>query len=344
MGTEERAPVNVFVTGASSPLGLAVVRALAADGHKVTGMTDGKDGAIAVRAAGGLPVFSDPLSASEIKAMMKMSKAEIVVHLDNFSSLPFRSQLDPERIKKSAIAITSAAEGAGAKYLVALSYAFVYATESGHDSHEGHDDHGGHDAHGAHGHGHAAPTLLTEDAATAVVTENSLLKAALHADATLQEANIPACILRTGFVYGPRLTDTEVLAETLRAGRSLPAGESHTLANWVHLDDLAQAVRLVVNRPPTDTTYNIVDDKPMSPADFLAQFAKSMGLQVPGRMPGFLSRVLGGRTSSALLELSAAASNAKARDELGWKPTYPTAEKGIEHTLFIWRSEMQVRS
>ncbi|MBC7871615.1 MAG: hypothetical protein H7Y09_12305, partial [Chitinophagaceae bacterium] len=45
MDEEKRASTNVFITGATSPLGLAVIQALSADGHKVTGMAEGKEGA-----------------------------------------------------------------------------------------------------------------------------------------------------------------------------------------------------------------------------------------------------------------------------------------------------------
>ncbi len=310
MDEEKRSSTNVFITGATSPLGLAVMQALAADGHKVTGMAESKHGAAQIRAAGGLPVYSDPFSAGELKAMMKMTETHTVVHLANASTLPFRADLDPDRIRNSAVAITSAAESSGAKYLIYLSYAFLYNEN---------------------------------ESALVAANDNPLLKAALHADATVQDANMPACVLRTGYIYGAHMPDTMTLATMVRAGRPVPTGDGHNYAHWVYFDDVVQAIRAAVNSKPIDATYNIVDDAPSTPGEFLSDFTSAMGLQPAVRVPSFITRALGGKITNTLMELSAKVSNEPAKQELGWKPKYPTHAKGIEHTLFIWRSEMIVK-
>lgn len=327
---EKTAPLNVFLTGGSTPLGLAVMRRLAANGHKVSGITSSNDGAILIRAAGGLPVFSDPLVSSEIKAMLAMTKAEVVIHLANATGLPYRSTLDAQHVRQSTLALVNAVEGAKVRYLVAVSHAFLYGASA-----DDHSEHGGH----AHGH---APTLITEDSPLPDPGEDPLLRAVYDADETIQDANLPACVLRTGYLYGAVMPETISLAETLRAARPIALGSPNNHANWVQMDDAAEAICAAAERSPIDTTYNIVDDAPTSPVQFAEDFARAMGVNLPGRLPNFLGRALGSKASTTLLALSSAASNARAKAELGWTLKYPTHEKGIDQALFMWRSEMLI--
>lgn len=330
MDAENAEHLNIFLTGGSTPLGLAVTQRLTALGHKVSGITNNKEGAGQIRGAGGLPVYSDPRSTGEIRAMLTMCKASVVVHLAGASGLPFRATLDAGQVREEAAALVDAVEGVGVQYMVALSYAFLYA---GYD--------GGHAAHGHGGHSHSdALEVADEDAPLIAPGDDALLRAAYFADQAVQDANLPVCVLRTGYMYGPTMPDTVLLGEMLRAGRPIAMGDRH--ANWVFMDDLADAVVLAVTRPAVDTTYNIVDDAPASPAAFLQTFSKAMGLNAPARMPGFIGRALSSKATTTLLDLSSAASNARAKSELRWSPKYATHEKGIDQTLFMWRSEMRV--
>lgn len=52
-------PLSIFITGASTELGRETTRQLVARGHRVTELTQEKDGATAVLADGGLRGRSD---------------------------------------------------------------------------------------------------------------------------------------------------------------------------------------------------------------------------------------------------------------------------------------------
>lgn len=317
--TSERTPLNIFITAAASPLGQTVIKRLAADGHKVYGVAKGKDEAATVRAAGGMPVFADPTRAGEIASALRMAKADVVIHLAPMSlnSVPLRAiDADPQALAAGTAALVDGVQAAGGDaFFIHTSYAFLYApstTPAGED----------------------APLVDGEDA--------PLLEAALKAERLVRRAPIKAAVLRAGYVYGPHTPGLSAILTTLRAGRPLPAGDKP--ANWVHTEDLAQAIALTAVQQPAGEVFNIVDDSPVSPSAFLARFAEAQGLKAPGSVPGFLTRFVAGKTSALLLSLSASASNQHAKAALGWQPRYATYTSGIDETLMTWRAEMAVRT
>lgn len=317
--TNERTPLNIFVTAAAAPLGRTVTQRLAADGHKVYGVAKGKDEAAAVRAAGGMPVFADPTRAGEIASALRMAKAHVVIHLAPMSLniIPLRAvDADPQTLVDGTAALVDGVQAAGGEaFLIHTSFAFLYAPS-------------------------AAPA--GEDAPLVDGETAPLLDAALKAERLVRRAPIKAAVLRAGYVYGPHMPGLADVQAALRAGRPLPAGDNP--ANWVHSDDLAQAIALAAAGQPAGEVFNIVDDSPVSPSAFVARFAEAQGLRTSGGLPGFMTRFLAGKTSALLLGLGASASNQHAKAALGWQPRYATYASGIDQTLMTWRAEMVVRT
>ena len=77
-------------------------------------------------------------------------------------------------------------------------------------------------------------------------------------------AELSTCILRLAFVYGdgdPHLAEASNWARTWPATKKL---------QMVHHADVAQAVRLAIDKPAAaGTLYNVADDEPVSAADIL---------------------------------------------------------------------------
>ncbi|GED72251.1 dTDP-glucose 4,6-dehydratase [Brevibacillus reuszeri] len=124
-------------------------------------------------------------------------------------------------------------------------------------------------------------------------------------------------ILRYGTLYGP---DTwydrkGAMAEKTR-NRELPATEG--TVSFLHVEDAAHAAFLALDWPTG--TLNIVDDEPAPGTNWLPVYADA--LQAP--MP----EIQLGRTG-----WERGASNAKARNEYGWEPIYPTWSSGFAQAL-----------
>lgn len=306
----------VFISAGSSPTGRAVTRQLSAAGYVVTAMAANRRDAEKIRADGGQPVYCDPAQPGEIKAMMTLAKANIVVHTEPqlANDVPFQSNGDysPAMLRDGTVRMLECAEATGVSYFLHLSYAFLYG-----------DQHG---------------TVVDESAG--LKADSEIAQAAKAAEAAVMASAIPAGVLRAGYVYGSESTNLDRLAQALRAGRPVSANDNH--AGWVHAEDLAQAVRLMVEQMPENAVFNIANDTPMTTQAFLHLFSESMGINPSGKMPGFLMRVFAARQDAPLLAFSSKPDSQKAKNTLGWSLNFSTNAAGIEQVLLSWRAAMAV--
>ncbi|MBC8171390.1 MAG: NAD-dependent epimerase/dehydratase family protein, partial [Anaerolineae bacterium] len=264
----ERQPLSIFLTGAASPLGQVLTRKLIAAGHQVVGLTPTATLGALIRANGALPVYADPARAAELKNAMTLRKTDVVIHIASQTAnhVPARQVVwdsEAQSMVRDTEVLTEAAAGAGVKFFVHTSYAFVYG-----------------DHHGA----------WVDETTRPEPHDHALLKAALTAEKKALNAAVPGCVLRLGYLYGAEVDGLHDLVNTLRAGRS--AGSDAGYASWVSLVDAAEALRRAAEAQIAGGIYNIVDDTPASSADFLKHFAGALGLQLPDGLPKFLTQFL----------------------------------------------------
>ena len=309
--------LSVFVTGATEGLGRAVTRQLVARGHQVTGMARNREEANLVRADGGLPVYNDLFRASEIASTMKMAKAGVVVNCapQHMNGLPIG---DPDweyflrLLDEGAVAIAEAAAQAEAQFVVHTSFAFLYGDTHGDAANE--------DAH--------------------ITTDNPLIKSAAAAEQAILNSEVPGCVLRAGFNYGPGNAITEALHQALINGTGLSSVNSDNAASWVHGADLAQAIVLAAEQQPAGEVFNVASDKPVTVNDFVDQFADAVGVARPTRrdMPQIIENLTTPALTRSLMSITFQVSSAKAKEQLGWSPDYADLDAGIEQTLLAWRA------
>ncbi len=168
---------------------------------------------------------------------------------------------------------------------------------------------------------------VTEDAPTGGDGTRAIL---LEAEAMLAEA-AAACgrwfILRLAGIYGP---GRHHLLDQLRQGAAeLPGEGSHRL-NLAHRDDIGAAIFAAGAAPAgrRNRIYNVADDAPATKAEVIAWLAERLG-RAPPRF--------GGGAASRRGEFSAPPdriiSNARLKEELGWRPRYPTFRDGFAAIL-----------
>jgi nucleoside-diphosphate-sugar epimerase len=306
--------LNIFVTGGQTNVGLEAVRQATARGHKVTALVVGSEGGAVIRSAGGLPAYSEGFRVGELKSLMAMAQADVVLHLATqvINGFPARGHWEAHEhlLTDGVSAMLEAARTAGVKFLVYAGYASVYG-----------------DSHGE---------WLTEDAEGHA---DPAFRVVRQAEQRVLESGVPACILRAGFNYGASETGTQTLLDAIRSGRYIYTGDSHRVFNWVHGADLARAALLAAEKQPVGESINIVDDHPASAAEFAAHLAASVGAELPGRkLPGFMLERTTSEKQRALLSMSSRLRNDRAKEILGWKPRYPDYRAGIEQTLLEWRA------
>ncbi len=208
--------------------------------------------------------------------------------------------------------LIAAAQAAGARRMVAQSISFLYAPTGGWVKTE--EDPTMKDAPGHFG----AATAAMLDAERQVVTAEGM----------------EGLVLRYGFFYGPGTAyaeDGHYAREAKR--RRLPVvGKGDGMASFIHVDDAAGATVAACERGAPGI-YNVTDDEPARLRDWAPAFAAAVGAPRPLRIPAWIARFVAGKELVALAQTSRAASNEKAKRELGWAPSIPSWRQGFREAL-----------
>jgi nucleoside-diphosphate-sugar epimerase len=146
--------------------------------------------------------------------------------------------------------------------------------------------------------------------------------------------DIEGVALRYGSFYGPgnAIGQGGVMLEMVRK-RQLPVvGGGTGVWSLVHIDDVASATALAIEGG-VPGIYNIVDDDPAPVHEWLPYLAKVIGAKPPLRLPAWLARPMIGEHGVSMMTAIRGSSNAKARRELGWEPTYTSWRQGFRDGL-----------
>lgn len=300
--------MRVFIAGASGAIGTRLVPQLVARGHDVVGTyrSPGKDGLL--RALGAEPVALDLLDREAVLAAVRAAAPDAIVHeataLSNqtFSRNFDRTFAATNRLRTEGTdALLAAAWDVGVRRVVAQSFAsYRYAREGG--------------------------PVKTEDAPLDPDPPRSMRKgfAALR---HLEEAvgSINGIVLRYGAFYGD---PDDGMLEPVRKGRFPIVGDGGGMTSFVHLEDAASATALAIEAGEPGI-YHVCDDEPAPVRDWLPFMARTLGARPPRRVPAFLARILAGEAAVLIATEARAASNAKARRELGWEPRYRSWREGF---------------
>jgi nucleoside-diphosphate-sugar epimerase len=95
-------------------------------------------------------------------------------------------------------------------------------------------------------------------------------------EALVQATAFDWCILRGGFFYGPG-TMAESWQAAARAGTLQFPGDSGSVISLIHVVDMARAVVLAAELAATRSVYNVVDDLPITYAEFYQYVTAQVG-------------------------------------------------------------------
>ncbi len=312
----EATPYNIFLTDGNNPVSRTLTRLFTAAGHRVTAMTSDNNGAEEIRADGGLPVFADPMRASEIRGMLQMSKAHVVIHTapQNANQAPFLAvDYSADTLQKGTNTVIQAAREAEVGYFIHLSYAFLYGNTGDHPADE---------------------TAKLSD------SDDAFVKAGKAAEAAVQKSTVPYGIIRAGYIYSAESDVLKTVDATLKAARPVHAGGGKNYAAWVNIADLADLITRVVAHQPAGEIFNAVDDTPATPKAFLDYLVSAQGVQPSSPFTALFRALLPNKTATRL-GFSTQVSNAKAQQTLGWRPRFASYQHGIDDILMTWRANFR---
>ena len=300
--------MRIFVAGATGAIGRPLVPQLLAAGHEVVGMTRSEERAAAIRAAGAEAVVADVYDAGALVRALRDAQPEVVVNA--LTDIPRvidlrkyeQAMAGLNRIRTEGYRnLVEAARRAGARRIVAEAIAFLYAPGDGPATE---DDPVWHDA--------PEPFATT-------------LRATLEGERTVLESGLDALVLRYGWFYGPgtQYAHDGATAAMIRARRYPVVGGGAGVSSFIHVDDAAEATVAAVGSGATGV-INVVDDDPAPAREWLPEVARTLGAKPPRRAPAFVARLAAGRIAVAFSTKQRGASNARAKEALGWTPAHPT--------------------
>ena len=296
--------MNVFVAGGSGAIGVPLVRALVAAGHLVTASTRTQTNAALLKGLGATPAIVDALDAEALTRAVAGAHPTHVIH--QLTALPKggpksgRDLVATNTLRVEGTRnLIAAAIAAGATRIVGGSFALMGASTSG------------------------MPDEVRPAAAAVQSMESQILDAS-------RSGAIEGVVLRYGLFYGLEAASTvEMMARARR--RMLPAIRGdRSLLPCIHVDDAASATVAALDRAPAGSTYDIVDDQPVSFSEIVRAVADAAGAPKPIAVPAWLPRLVA-PYMARMIALRLPLSNARARAELGWRPSFPTIHEGLPH-------------
>lgn len=305
--------MRVFLAGASGAIGGPLLARLLAGGHEVVALARSQERASALREAGAEPAVADALDAGALRTAIVGARPDVVVN--QLTALPAR--IRPRHYAADLAATTAlrmnaypvvarAAAEAGARRVISQSVSFMVEP--------------------------SGPWVLDESAPLAQDPPPST-RAAVESmrvleDATLSTPGIEGVVLRYGFFYGAgQLAPGGSMAEDVRRRRLPVVGSGEGRFSFIHVDDAAAATVLALDRG-LPGIYNVTDDEPAPQREWVPGLARIMGAKAPRHVPLWLAKLAAGPMALAPVGMRGA-SNAKAREQLGWAPARPTWREGF---------------
>jgi nucleoside-diphosphate-sugar epimerase len=310
--------MKIFVAGATGAIGKQLVPLLLEAGHGVAGTTTSARKAGDLRALGAQPVVVDLLDAEAVGRAVSEAAPDVVVH-EATALGPTGGNLrkfddafaQTNRLRTEGTDnLLAAARAVGVRKFVAQSYAgWPFARE------------------GAAVQDEEAP-LDDNPVASSKETIASIKY--------LEERVVTAggIALRYGGFYGPgtSLAAGAEMVEAVRKRMFPVVGNGAGLVSYIHIEDAARATLAAIERGEPGI-YNIVDDEPAPPSEWLPYLADAVGAKPPRHVPLWLGRLLAGEVLATMMTEGRGASNAKARRQLGWQLLYPSWREGFVNGL-----------
>jgi nucleoside-diphosphate-sugar epimerase len=268
----------------------------------VTASTRSSANASRLRDLGATPVIVNALDAEALARAVAAAHPTHVIH--ELTALPKggprrgRDLIPTNRLRVEGTRnLLAAAVAAGAKRFIGGSFALIGASAAG------------------------VPTDVREASDALRSMESQILDAS-------RAGTIEGLVLRYGMFYGSDSAST-IEMMTMARRRMLPRIRGdRSLLPCIHVDDAASATVAAMECGHAGSSYDIVDDEPVSFSVIARAVAEAAGAPAPIALPLWVPRLVAPYLAR-MIALRLPLSNAKARLELGWQPRYPTIRQGL---------------
>ena len=312
--------MKVFVAGSTGAIGRILVPQLVERGHEVIALVRDDRKAEALLAVGAKIVVADALNKEALTAAIRKAEPEVIIHqltalahAGNFKKLDEEFVLTNRFRTEVTDTLLAAARLVGARRFIAQSFCgWPFAREGG-------------------------PVKTEEDPLdpNPPISFAKILAAIRYLEDTVRKTmDLQAFALRYGFFYGPGtgIAKDGPVAELIRK-RMLPiVGNGAGIWSFIHVYDAARATVAAISSG-SPGIYNVVDNEPAPVTTWLPALADAVGAKPPYRVPMWLGKLAIGEGGVSMMTQIRGGSNAKAKRELGWEPTYQTWRRGFVEGL-----------
>ena len=278
--------MKIFVVGSTGVLGKQVVPRLLERGHQVRAVARKPEQVKQLQRLGIDAALGDILDAESLKRLA--TGCEVALHLATAIPKPGGVQdwAPNDRIRREGTRnLIAVCQHAGVRRYVQQSICFLYRYQ---------------------------PGALADE--TTPLEPNPFLQSALDMEDVVQSSPLDWCILRAGFFYGPD-TFEDAWREGLRLGTLPLPGDGSARLSLIRQVDMASAVVLAAEKAPGRSSYNVVDDYPVTYKELFDHMAILVGGPPPvGDGPAFLPPF--------------ACRNDRLKG-LGWAPAYSSYRSGL---------------
>ena len=306
--------MKVLLAGATGTLGVPLMRALVAGGHKVIGISHTPSKRDKLRVLGAEPLVTDVMDRTALLEAVAGLKTDAVLHeMTALKKIPtfHRDMARTDALREVGTAnLLAAAKSMGARRFVTQSFFMGY------------------------GYGDWGERVLTEDNPFAPPGRGAFERHLAAMRSTEHQAftaeGIEGIALRYGSLYGPG-GGSEQMIEMLRRRRlPVPRGGGG-ITSFIYVEDAAAATVAALERGRSGEAYNVGDDEPVSWGEFFRVVAKAIGAPQPREVPRWIFRFM--PYARAMLMGDHRISNAKAKRELLWTLSAPTYREGISRLV-----------
>lgn len=159
----------------------------------------------------------------------------------------------------------------------------------------------------------------------------------VEAELAWLETGAPVHVFRLAGIYGPQILGvSRNPLSRIKAGKARAIIKPGHIVNRIHVNDIASAVMASIDAPNPVRIYNLADDTPAPPQDVINYAADLMGESKPPQLSiddadiSDMARSFYGECKRV--------SNARAKAELDWQPTYANYREGLTS---IWQTDFE---
>ena len=296
--------MKVFVAGATGVIGRRAVAQLIGAGHDVSALARSPEKEQQLRLVGALPVSVSMFDADAVRDAIRGQEVVInlATHIPRTSkALRAKAWAENDRIRSEGAGnLVDAAIAAHAERYIQESIAFLYT------------DHG--------------DDWIAEDAPQVMTPYTAGVEAAEGHAARFTSNGGAAVVLRFGMFYAPDAHHSiDQLRYARRWGFAAMPGEANAYQPLIAADDAARAVVAALDAPAG--IYNVVDDDPITRAEWAEVMAAAVGKKRLRLAPRFVNSFAKKKLPS--LVSSQRVSNKLFERATGWHPEYPSYREGI---------------